>query len=357
MKKDLTIKSDATIKEAMKALSRSAANETQKAVLLVIDEEKRLIGTITDGDIRRYILDGQDLQGTIAKVFNPEPVYVYQKDLNIEQIRQTLKKEKITLVPIVNEKLQIVDCVTWENAFGYELDISRQVLDVPVVIMAGGKGDRLEPFTKVLPKPLIPINEKPVIEHIIDRFLDYGIKNYYLTVNHKSHILKAYFIERQPDYKVYFLEENRPLGTAGGLKFVQDKFEGPFFVTNCDIIIKADYADLYKFHIRGGFDITLVASLKHYNIPYGICELNDDKHLDRISEKPEYSFLVNTGLYVLNPDTLSIIPENEIFHITRLIDKIKKNGGTIGVYPVGEDAWIDIGQWAEYRKVIEKVDL
>jgi len=357
MQKDLTIKPEATIKEAMKALSRSAAKETQKVVLLVVDNKKRLIGTLTDGDIRRYILDGHDLKGTIAKAYYPKPIFVYQNNYSIEQIRLTLIQNKITLVPVVNEKQEIVDYYTWEKAFGKELDIPRQVLDIPVVIMAGGKGDRLEPFTKVLPKPLIPINEKPVIEHIIDRFVEYGVREFWLTVNYKSRILKAFFEEKQPYYSVNFIEEPKELGTAGSLKYLSGKINRPFFVKNCDIIINTDYADLLEFHQRGDYSITLVASVKHYNIPYGICELNGEGYLDHIKEKPEYSFLVNTGLYLLNPDVLKIIPENKIYHMTQLIEDVKKDRGKIGVYPVGEDVWIDIGQWAEYKKAIEKISL
>ncbi len=135
------------------------------------------------------------------------------------------------------------------------------------------------------------------------------------------------------------------------------KIKKPFFVKNCDIIIKADYNDLLEFHIKGGYSITLVASVKHYNIPYGICELNSKGYLDCIKEKPEYSFMVNTGLYILNPDVLELIPWDEFFHITHLIEKSKNSGRKIGVYPINENAWIDVGQWTEYRKVLEKIDI
>jgi|TARA_B100000315_G_C14586385_1_gene593258 dTDP-glucose pyrophosphorylase len=357
MEKNLTIRPEATIRDALKALNQTAKSEVNKNVLMVVDAENRFVGTLTDGDVRRSILDGHDLKGTIAKVFNPEPIYVYQKDLDIQQMKQMLSKMKITLIPVVNEKQKIVDYYTWEKAFGKELDMPRQVLDVPVVIMAGGKGDRLEPFTKVLPKPLIPINEKPVIEHIIDRFVEYGVREFWLTVNYKSRILKAFFEEKQPYYSVNFIEESKELGTAGSLKYLSGKINRPFFVKNCDIIINTDYADLLEFHQKGDYSITLVASVKHYNIPYGICELNGEGYLDHIKEKPEYSFLVNTGLYLLNPDILKIIPENEIYHITQLIEDLKRDRRKIGVYPVGEEVWIDIGQWAEYKKAIEKIDL
>jgi NDP-sugar pyrophosphorylase family protein len=227
--------------------------------------------------------------------------------------------------------------------------------NVPVVIMAGGKGTRMEPFTKILPKPLVPIQEKPIIEHIIERFLDIGCSDFHLTVNYKGKILKAYFEEVQPDYQVHFVDEHEPLGTAGSLRFLDDKFNQPFFVTNCDIIIKTDYSDLYEFHQKGDYDITLVASEKEYIIPYGTCQLNKDGHLDHINEKPTYYFLINVGLYILNPDVLKLIPENKFYHITHLIEDAKNKGKKVGIFPIDDDAWVDVGEWSEYQKAVEQL--
>ena len=176
-------------------------------------------------------------------------------------------------------------------------------------IEAGGKGTRLEPFTKILPKPLVPIHEKPVIEHIIERFTDVGINEFILSVNYKARIMKAFFEELDHDYLIKFVEEEKPLGTAGSLKLLEAKINKPFMMTNCDIIIKTDYPDLYSFHEENNYEITLVASMKNYTIPYGTCELNSDGYLSNINEKPQYDFLINTGLYVLNPSVLKLIPK------------------------------------------------
>jgi NDP-sugar pyrophosphorylase family protein len=200
----------------------------------------------------------------------------------------------------------------------------------------------------------VPIHDKPIIEHIIERFTELGCSDFHLTVNYKGKILKAYFDELQPNYQVQFIEELEPLGTAGSLQYLHGRFDHPFFVTNCDIIIKADYANLYEFHNKGCYDITLVASAKEYVIPYGTCELNGDGHLSHINEKPKYDFLVNTGLYVLNPSILDLIPENKFYHITQLIEDAKKRGKKVGVFPIDDDAWIDVGQWGEYKKILEK---
>ena len=349
--KDITIHPQVSIKEAMEALDRTA-----EKVLLVVDDKQVLIGTLTDGDIRRYILKGRDLTGTIKSAYNPNPLSVFQENLDPIKIKAVLLKNKIDLIPILDRNRKVVNYITWGKVFGHNKRTEDQKLDVPVVIMAGGKGTRLEPFTKVLPKSLIPVGEKPVIDHIIDRFRAYGASEFYLTIHHKSKILRAYFEEKCPDYSIGFAEEDEPRGTAGSLKLLKGKLNKPFFVSNCDIILEADYADIFRFHTKNSYDITLVASAKQFNIPYGICELNGGGSLERIKEKPEYNFLVNAGMYVLNPAVLELIPDNQLFHITHLLDKIKENGGQIGVYPVSEKVWIDVGQWAEYRKALKVIE-
>lgn len=349
--KDITLQFHATIKEAMEALDKTA-----EKVLLVVDEKQVLIGTLTDGDIRRYILKGRDLTGTIESAYNPNPISVFQEDLDPRKIKAVFLKNKIDVIPILGQDRKVVDFITWEKAFGNNRRSENQKLDVPVVIMAGGRGTRLEPFTRVLPKPLIPVGDKPVIDHIIDRFRAYGVCEFYLTIHHMSKILRAYFEEKNPDYSIKFAEEDEPRGTAGSLKLLTDKLNKPFFVSNCDIIIEADYVDIFQFHTKNSYDITLMASTKQFNIPYGICELNGSGRLERIQEKPEYNFLVNTGLYVLNPNVIDLIPDNKLFHITHLIDKVRESNGTIGVYPVSEKAWIDVGQWAEYRNALKVIE-
>ncbi len=331
-------------------------DKTAEKVLLVVDESQALIGCLTDGDIRRHILKGNDLTGTIYNAYHRKPFFMLQEDCNPEKIKRVLTENKIDLIPILDQDRKVVDYITWEKAFGNNRRTEGQKLEVPVVIMAGGSGTRLEPFTKILPKPLIPVGDKTVIDHIIDRFRVYGISEFYLTIHHMSRILRAYFEEKSPDYSIEFAEEDEPRGTAGSLTLLADKLNKPFFVSNCDIIIEADYADLYRFHTKNSYDITLVASTKQFNIPYGICELNGSGSLKRIQEKPEYNYLVNTGLYLLNPDVIDLIPDDKLFHITHLMDKVIENKGTIGVYPVSEKAWIDVGQWAEYRKALKVIE-
>jgi len=347
--KDITVQTNISIRQAMKALDKTA-----KKCLLVIDDNKKLLGTLTDGDLRRSILAGAKFAENISDSYKTKPTVIKEDEYNPEKAKELLLKRKLDMIPIVNENNVVVDYVTW-SSMGGESQPENSLGDVAVVIMAGGKGTRLEPFTKILPKPLVPIHEKPIIEHIIERFTDRGCSDFHLTVNYKGKIMKAYFEELLPDYKVNFVDEQEPLGTAGSLRFLDGQVNRPFFVTNCDIIIKADYASIYEFHQKGGFDVTLVASAKEYVIPYGTCELNGDGHLSHINEKPKYDFLINTGLYVLNPDVLKIIPENKFYHITHLIEDAKNQGKKVGVFPIDDDAWIDIGQWTEYQQEVDKL--
>ena len=346
--KDITINPAASIKDAMELLDKTA-----EKILLVIDEEKKLIGALSDGDIRRHILKHQDLSSTIAQAYNKKPFSIYRKDFDVGKVKKIFTQYKLNLIPVLDDDRRVVDYITLENAFGKEKKIEKKTISAPVVIMAGGKGTRLKPFTTVLPKPLIPVGEKTIIDHIIDRFNEHGINEYYLTVNYMYKIIKVYFEEKNPPYKIRFAEETEPRGTAGSLSLIRNDLKQPFFVSNCDIIIEADYADIYKFHVEGRYDITMVAATKQFHIPYGVCELNNEGLLDDIKEKPEFNFLVNTGLYVLNPKTLDLIPDNGLFHMTDLMQKVKEKNGKIGIYPISENSWIDVGQWEEYRNALK----
>ena len=347
--KNLIIKQEFTIKQSLKKLNQSG----EKSLVVVDTKTNVLLGTISDGDLRRAILSGSIINDSISEIYEKNPTVLIEGCFKNRDVKKIFINKKYDIIPVINDKKELVNILTWDVVFKNDKKIIGEKINVPVVIMAGGKGTRMEPFTKVLPKPLIPIHDRPIIEHIIDRFIDIGCTDFHLTVNYKGKILKAYFEELNPKYKISFVDEDEPLGTAGSLRFLEGQITTPFFVTNCDIIIKADHQKLYNFHLKNKFDITLVASAKEYIIPYGTCDLTEDGHLAQINEKPKFNFLVNTGLYVLNPDIL--IPQNKFYHITHLIDNLNKNGKKIGVYPVDEDSWIDIGQWAEYKKAIGKI--
>ena len=347
--KDITVQPNITIRQAMIKLS-----QVGQKCLVIVDEKGVLLGTLSDGDLRKAILIGLELNDSIQQVYQSNPTVLVDGEYEEEDVKKIFTQQRFDLIPVVNNRRELINIFLWDKILNNSNKDQKEKLNVPVVIMAGGKGTRMEPFTKVLPKPLIPIHEKPIIEHIIDRFIEVGCSDFYLTVNYKGKFLKAFFEELQPEYNLGFVDEREPLGTAGSLQYLKGKFNQPFFVTNCDIIIKADYGSLYEFHQKNNYDITLVASAKEYIIPYGTCELNVEGHLSHINEKPKYDFLINTGLYILNPDVLNMIPKDKFYHITHLIEDAKNQGKKIGVFPVDDDSWIDIGQWTEYQKAIDK---
>ena len=324
--------------------------DTERKTLFVVDDDKRLVGSLTDGDVRRWILSGGELDVAVENVCNPDPTTVSSR-YDLDEVKAHMHEKQLLCIPVVDAKHRIENVLVWDAVFDDEVPIAdKPPLDAPVVIMAGGKGTRMAPFTSVLPKPLIPLGEKTVIELIVESFTDFGASEFHLSVNYKSRIIKSFFDELAPPYTVDYLYEDKPLGTAGSLQQLAGKLNGQLIVTNCDVIIRADYHDLLATHMRDGNDITMVASLKNYSIPYGVCELDDDGDLREIREKPEYNFLVNTGLYVLNAEVLKLIPEGEFFHLTHLMEKVKTGGGKVGVFPIGDKAWLDTGEWAEYRR-------
>ncbi len=347
----LMIRCGSRVRDALKQLEAS-----ERKTLFVVDGENRLVGTLTDGDIRRWILAEGNLDGTVEKICNTNPCVVYG-DYDLGWIKREMLERRIGSIPVINASREVVDVLFWETIFGENL-VRKQAspIELPVVIMAGGKGTRLDPFTRILPKPLIPLGEKTVIEFIIDSFVKCGVAKFYISVNYKSKIIKSYFEELNPPYVIEYIYEDKPLGTAGSLRHLRGNIVTPLIVTNCDVIIKADYRDIVEHHISSRNDITLVASLKNYNIPYGVCEIGSGGRLSRIREKPEYNFLVNTGIYLLQPETLELIPENEFFHITHLIEKVQAAGGRIGVFPISDKSWIDTGEWVEYKNALTQLN-
>lgn len=325
---------------------------TAQKILFVVEGEGRLVGALTDGDIRRWILAGRDLTVPVAQVCNPSPVVLPANHI-AGDVRALMVTHGVSCIPVVDDERRIRDLVFWTDLVRGDSPadvVSPRPVDAPVVIMAGGAGVRLRPFTTILPKALIPLGDKSIVEHIIDRFCRHGIHEYYMTLGHKARVIRSYFEDVERDYTLTFVEEPKPLGTAGGLLFLAGRLPSTFLVTNCDVLVRADYADLIDFHLAGGHAMTLVSSMRHYRIPYGICEIDPGGRLVEIREKPEMHFLISTGLYVVERSSLALIPEGLTFQMTDLIHALRAAGWTIGVYPISERAWDDTGEWDEYHK-------
>ncbi len=339
-----------TVVNAMKKIDLNA-----KGILFVVDEKQHLVGVITDGDIRRWLIKTGNLREQLACIMNKSPKVIRHKE--IASAEDYIKKYKITALPVVTMKNQISDIVFRENDDLDEFSYRSGILEgVPVVIMAGGKGTRLYPYTKVLPKPLIPIGDIPIMERIINVFREHGVGDFYATVNYKKEMIKSYFSEIT-DYEITYVEEDKPLGTAGSLHLIKTQFNCPIFVTNCDILIHADYEDLYRYHRESGNELTVVSALKNIVVPYGVIHASENGKINSMEEKPQLSYFVNTGMYILNPDLLKEIPADTFFHMTDLTDQLIKENRKVGMYPISEDSFLDMGEFEEMRRMEEKLNL
>lgn len=343
--KPFLVRESISVKDAMRRMDKVG-----KKILFVVDADNRILGVVTDGDIRRWILKEGSLSESISQTMNRDPIYITEGQSSREA-KKLMASHEIECIPVVDKNRKIVSAIWWIDLFDGEF--KKRQLNLPVVIMAGGEGQRLSPASKVLPKPLMLIKDKPAIELIIDKFAEYGCKELYLSINYKSNIIKAYFSDVEHDSTINYIEESKPLGTAGSLHLLKGTIKTTFYLTNCDILIEADYADILSFHRESKNKITLVGSMKHYVIPYGICETAKGGTLGGITEKPEYDFLVNTGMYVLEPEVLKDIPVNEHYDITDLLNDYVRKGKKVGVYPISEKSWFDMGQWKELQDTMK----
>ncbi|MGL5615043.1 MAG: sugar phosphate nucleotidyltransferase [Sarcina sp.] len=314
---------------------------------VVVTNEKKLIGVITDGDIRRWILKNGNLSGKAKEIMNKNPKFLFEKDK--DKAFKEMEKFKIYAIPIVNKEKEIKEIVFLEDKKVIEEN------NIPVVIMAGGKGERLKPYTSIIPKMLVPIGEIPIIERIINNFKKFNYKKFYLSINYKKDIIKAYF-NREIDYEISYIEESKPLGTIGSLYMLKDSLKEAFFLTNCDILVEANYSDIYNFHKKNGSKITIVTALKNYAIPYGVFTLSEKGNIESLEEKPIYQYLVNVGMYVISPEVLNDLEENNYCDITTLIYKyIEEEKESIKIYPVTENSWLDMGEFDSMKNMLDKL--
>jgi len=334
--------------EALETLRKAGSK-----CLIIVDKDNKLLGTLTDGDLRSIIISGRKLNKSIKDFYNKKAVTLKKGEFVLEDTKELFKKHRFDLIPVVDKTNSISEIIFWDSLFKPEKKKSYKTLDLPVVIMAGGRGTRISEFTDILPKPLIPIKKKPVIEIIIDKFLRHRIKNFYLTTNYKSQLLKAYFKELNPSYNINFYEEKKPYGTVGGLFGLKRLLKTDFFLSNCDIVIDADYAEIVSQHKKNKNLMTLVISANNTELAYGVCDLDDEGNLLRIKEKPNLNYLVNTGFYILSPDIFKYIKKDKHLDIDVLINMALKSKEKIGVFPIHNSGWSDVGQWHEYVKTLE----
>lgn len=318
---------------------------------LFVFEKEHFEGILTIGDIQRAIIKGTSLSEPISEILDKHKIYASLNESK-DHIAEKMRLMRAEVMPIVDEDGNLKDVWFWGDLFSKTDMPFREPIDLPVVIMAGGKGTRLKPLTNVLPKPLIPVGDKTILETIMDQFETIGCRKFYMSVNYKSDIMRFYLDQLEHSYDIDFFEETKPLGTIGSVSLLKGKIDTPFFVSNCDIIIEQDFRDVYDYHISNRNELTIVTAVKSFLIPYGVIEAAENGLLTGIKEKPETPYMINTGLYILNSDLINEIPDDEFYHITDLIDKIMKRGARVGSFPVSENALRDMGEWPEYLKMI-----
>lgn len=349
---DYIVEENTSVIDTMKQINSGARG------IAFVCRGMKLCAVVTDGDIRRHILRDGDLEQPVCKIAHSDPVYLTADQA--ERAGEVMKRRSITAVPIVSEKKEIIEIRFWRDEFRDNEEngnpSSRRSLHIPLVIMAGGKGTRLRPYTDILPKPLIPVGDKTITEHIMDRFAVYDCRQVMMIVNYKRDFIKAYYTDSEIRRDITFVEEEEYLGTGGGLRLLADKVKDTFFMSNCDILIDADYAAILDYHKQSGNIATVVCAEKKFEIPYGTVMLDRDNHIVALEEKPKFDYHVNTGFYVIEPAFLNRIPRNTFIHITDIIEKCIAGGDKVGCYLISDDAWMDMGQFDELDKMKERME-
>lgn len=341
---EFLIDEEATMINAMEQLDKTSTK------ILFVTKKGEFVAALTDGDIRRWILRKGNLDVKVKNIANYDPKFLYEVEKS--KSKEFMKIHSIEALPIVDDKMNILTVVLRNDV---EL-VPTGALDVPVVIMAGGLGKRLYPYTKILPKPLIPIGEIPIVEHIINRFNRLGCTQFFLVVNHKKNMIKAYFNEIEKVYKVDYVDEDKPLGTGGGLSLLKGKINSTFILSNCDILIEEDYEKIYNYHKKENNLITMVCSLKSIRIPYGVIEISETGEIESMKEKPQLSFFTNTGMYIVEPKIIEELEEHKPIGFPDIIEQYKSIGEKIGIYPISENSWMDMGQIDELDEMRRRLE-
>ena len=314
-------------------------------ILFVVDKENRLLGSITDGDIRRSLLKNNSINKTIESVYEPSPKFFYENNIDLKKLIE-LRKEAIQVIPIVDQQKRIVDI------FNYSL--YKSYLPVDTIIMAGGRGSRLAPLTDTKPKPLLEIGGKAIIEYNMDRITSYGVKNFWLSVNYLKEQIKSHFKNGNDQINIGYIEEEQPMGTIGSLTMMTDFEHEHLLITNSDILTNLDYEDFYLDFIENDADIAMVTIPYETVIPYGVVEFKDKKVLG-IQEKPTFTHYSNAGIYLIKKKWINNIPKNQFYNATDLIEQVIQNNGNVISYPFS-GYWLDVGKPKDLNRAKNEIN-
>lgn len=338
----LFVYKDYSIKQVLKVIDSGA-----KGIAIVVDKEQHLLGTITDGDIRRALLSGISLDDDLDKIIHKNPTYATE-NMKREEIKYLFIKNVVKEIPIVDDNKKVIDLISIRDI------LIPEGKENQVIIMAGGLGTRLKELTEEIPKPMLKVGQDPILHHIINNFKQYGYNDILMSVNYKGEIIENYFQDGVAyGVKIKYIRENKRLGTAGGIKLGQEYLKKPFFVINGDIFTNLNVDNMMSFHKENGFDMTIGVREYSFQIPYGIIK-NNGKMVNGVQEKPTVNCLISAGVYCLNPNLLEYIPKDTYFEITDLINICVEKGLKVGNYEIKE-YWMDIGKIEDYNKVNEDI--
>lgn len=337
------ITQDKSLTDALKQIS---GFRNEPLVLFVLDSNNRMVGTLTDGDSRRALIAGASVNDTIDTIMHRDFNYMKSEDIDdVNKIRYQ-KKMKMKLVPILDTEKHVVDVI---NLYKYQTR-----LPIDVVLMAGGKGERLRPLTEKTPKPLLPVGENAIIDHNIDRLISFGVKHISVTVNYLAEQLEEHFLEPRGDVQVKTIREPKFLGTIGSIRFVKEFYNDTILVMNSDIFTNINFEDFYLHFKKHNAEMSVAAIPYSVQIPYGIFQLDGSREVKGIVEKPTYDYYANAGIYLIKKSAIDNIPENIMFHSTDLMEKLIANNKKVICFPLN-GTWIDIGNPQEYKRANDLV--
>ena len=341
--KNHIINKNVTLLEALSWINELAP---EPLVLFVVDEDNRMLGTLTDGDSRRALIAGASVNDKVEKIMHSNFNYMKLEDIdNVFEIRRQ-RNMKMKLVPILDKEHHIVEIINLEKY--------KTRLPIDAVLMAGGKGERLRPLTEKTPKPLLPVGDKAIIDHNIDRLISYGVKHISVTVNYLKEQLEEHFREPRGDVQVHTVREPKFLGTIGSIRFVKEFYNDTILVMNSDVFTNLNFEDFYLHFKEHDAEMSVCAIPYSVQIPYGIFRIEDKREIKGLVEKPTYDYYANAGIYLIKKSALSFIPGDKMFHSTDLIEALIAAGKRVIRFPLN-GTWIDIGNPQEYKRANELV--
>ena len=338
---NIKLRQNATIKEALEIIDSGAMQ-----IALVVDDNDKLLGTLTDGDIRRGILMGLDLDSSIETIVFKEPAVAKISSTKEEILKIALSK-KLHQIPIVDDNGIVLDLKEIEELVEPKIKTNR------VILMVGGLGTRLRPLTQDMPKPMLKVGNKPILQTIVEKFAEYGFVNITMCVNFNASIIRDYFGDgKEFGVNIDYVLEQKRMGTAGALSLLKERPSEPFFVMNGDLLTNVNFEHIFNYHMLHKATATMCVREYDYEVPYGVVKMNDNK-ITAIAEKPVQKFFVSAGIYMLSPEILDLIPKNEFYDMPALFEKLIKLSKNVISFPIRE-YWLDIGRMEEYQRANEE---